>query len=152
MDDCDRLLRLIKGGYSCISIVTHEEQYALEIVRLAALNMSRPLWLWSMTSGVRDGLLADSPSIAETELPATGLRQLMDVDPGSICVTLDLAEHLKGLALRMLRDAAPVGGSLVHRLRAVGTTDELPDPATARWAASFLGADVQDWGSTNAPG
>jgi len=104
MDDCDRLLKLIRAGYGCISIVTHEEQHALEIVRLAALNMSRPLWLWSVAGGVRDGLLTDSPSIAETELPAAGLRSLMDTDPGSICVTLDLAEHLKGLALRMLRD------------------------------------------------
>jgi len=131
MDDCDRLLKLIRAGYGCISIVTHEEQHALEIVRLAALNMSRPLWLWSVAGGVRDGLLTDSPSIAETELPAAGLRSLMDTDPGSICVTLDLAEHLKGLALRMLRDmiadTEKTGGTLVM----IDSTDKLPDVVRA---------------------
>jgi SpoVK/Ycf46/Vps4 family AAA+-type ATPase len=131
MDDCDKLLRLIRGGYSCVSIVTQEEQYALETVRLAALNVSRPLWLWSMTTGVRDGLLANSPSIAETELPAAGLRQLMDTDPGSICVTLDVAEHLKGLALRMLRDLMSDFARTGRTLVMIDSSDRLPEVVRA---------------------
>ena len=58
MADCAQLERLIKAGYSCISIVTHEEAYALETVRVTALNLNRALWTWSMGMGVRDGLLS----------------------------------------------------------------------------------------------
>jgi len=64
MDDIERFTQLITGGYSCISIVTYEEQYALEIVRQVALGLNRDMWIWSVSGGIRDGLLADSPYIA----------------------------------------------------------------------------------------
>ena len=57
-----------------------------------------------MGLGVRDGLLGGGCPVAETETPAPGLRNLIETEPGSVCVTLDLVEHLKGLALRILRD------------------------------------------------
>jgi SpoVK/Ycf46/Vps4 family AAA+-type ATPase len=105
MDDIGRLSQLITGGYVCISIVTYEEQFSLEIVRQAAIALNRDVWIWSVGNGVRDGLIADSPIIADTETPAAGLRNLAMTEEGSICVTLDLAEHLKGgLALRAFRD------------------------------------------------
>ena len=101
MGDVERFAKLVTGGYCCISIVTYEEQYALEIVRQSALGLNRDLWIWSVSGGVKDGLLSDSPFIADTETPAAGLRSLGNAKEGSICVTLDLAEHLKGgLALR----------------------------------------------------
>ena len=43
MGDCGELERLIRAGYSCISIVTHEETYALETVGTVALNLNCPL-------------------------------------------------------------------------------------------------------------
>lgn len=116
MDDTERFEQLINGGYCCISIVTHEERYALEIIRQAALDLQRDMWIWSVAGGVRDGLLADSSFIADTEIPATGLYHLADTKEGSICVTLDLAEHLKGgLTLRALRD-------LIERFEKSGST------------------------------
>jgi hypothetical protein len=116
MDDIERFTQLVTGGYCCISIVTYEEQHALSIVRQVALGLGRDLWIWSICGGVRDGLLADSPFINDTESPASGLRSLSNAKDGSICVTLDLAEHLKGgLALRALRD-------IINRFEKNGST------------------------------
>ena len=105
MDDTERFVKLINGGYCCISIVTYEEQYALEIVRQVAMGLERELQIWSVAGGVREGLVANSPFVADTEAPAVALCHLAEAREGSICATLDLAEHLNGsLALRALRD------------------------------------------------
>ncbi|UCG48615.1 MAG: AAA family ATPase [Phycisphaerales bacterium] len=128
MDDSDRLKQLIKGGYCCISIVTLEEQYALDAVRQATMDLGRDMWVWSVAGGVRDGLLADSPFIADTELPAAGLRNLTKVKDGSICVTLDLVEHLKGgLALRYLRDIINSFDAGNSTLVMIDSSDNLPE-------------------------
>ena len=127
MGDSQQLERLIRGGYPCISIITHEEQYALETVRVAALNQDRPLWVWSMGIGVRDGLLSGCVAIADTEQAPTGLRNLIDTEPGSICVTLDLAEHLRGLTLRMLRDLIDSVEQNGSTLVMIDNTDKLPE-------------------------
>jgi len=127
MGDCQELERLIKAGYSCISIVTHEEEYALEIARVAALNLDRPLWIWSMGLGVRDGLLGGGPPVAQTDTPGPGLRNLIDTEPGSVCVALDLVEHLKGLTLRMLRDLLTRFEKNGSTLILIDSSDKFPD-------------------------
>jgi len=105
MSDVKNLEKLITSRHNCISIVTAEEQYALEVIRNVAMKLSRDLWLWSAGTGVRDGLLQQSPAIAETGQPYSGLCNLAAVDDGAICITLDLAEHIRaGNALRALRD------------------------------------------------
>lgn len=43
MDDTRLIEQLIEGGYSCISIVTHEEQYALQILREVAIDLGREI-------------------------------------------------------------------------------------------------------------
>ena len=107
----------------------HEERYALEIVRQAALGQNRCMWIWSMAGGVKEGLLAESPCIADTETPAAGLANLAGVDPGSICVTLDLAEHLKsgGRALRILRDMIEHFDQTGITIVMIDHADKLPD-------------------------
>jgi len=128
MDDIKRFEQLINGGYCCISIVTYEERYALEIVHQAALGQKRGMWIWSVADGVREGFLADSPFIADTETPATGLRHLTDVREGSICVTLDLAEHLKaGLTLRALRELIDCLEKNGSTLVMIDSEDKLPE-------------------------
>ncbi len=105
MDDTRQIEQLIEGGYCCISIVTHEEQYALQLLREVAIDLSREMLIWSMAGGIRNGILPDSLFQENTETPATGLYHLADSKPGSLCVTLDLAEHLKGgLTMRAWRD------------------------------------------------
>ncbi len=128
MDDIERFEQIINSGYCCISIVTHEERYALEIVHQAILGQKRGMWIWSVADGVREGFLSDSPFIADTEAPATGLRYLTDIKEGSICVTLDLAEHLKGgLTLRALRDLIDCLEKNGSTLVMIDSEDKLPE-------------------------
>jgi AAA+ superfamily predicted ATPase len=128
MDDVERFTKLVTGGYCCISIVTYEEQYALEIVRQAALGLNRDLWIWSVAGGVRDGLLAESLFIADTESPAAGLRNFTNAKEGSICLTLDLAEYLQGgVALRNLRDIIELFKKNGSALVMIDRDDKLPD-------------------------
>lgn len=105
MDDAERFKQLVEGGDPCISIVTYEERYAMEIVRQVALELKYSLWVWSVAGGVKEGFLADSPYIADTETSTAGLRYLAETEQDSICVALDLADHLKASSvLRALRD------------------------------------------------
>jgi len=132
MDDIERFKRLIKGGDSCISIVTYEERCALDIIRHASLDLKRDMFIWSISGGVRDGLLAESPFVAETETPASGLNYLKETKDGSICVTLDIAEHLKaGLALRAIRDLIDCFEKKASTLVMVDSEDKLPEVAKA---------------------
>jgi len=105
MNDIERFKQLIEGGDSCISIVTYEERYALDTIRQAALDLKHNLWIWSVAGGVKEGFLTDSPYIADSETPTAGLHYLAETEQDSICVVLDLAEHLKACSvLRALRD------------------------------------------------
>jgi hypothetical protein len=116
MGDIKRFKQLVEGGDYCISIVTYEERYALDIIRHGALDLKRGLWIWSVAGGVKEGFLADSPYIADTETPIAGLRYLAEAEQDSICVALDLAEHLKACSvLRALRD-------LINRFEQNGNT------------------------------
>jgi len=128
MDDFERFEQLINGRYCCISIVTHEERYALEVVRQITLALGRDMWIWSASDGVKEGLLAGSPSIADTDRAEAGLANLAGANPGSICVTLDLAEHLRsGKALRVLRDMIDRCDKSGITIVMIDSKDNLPD-------------------------
>jgi hypothetical protein len=130
MNDFERFEQVISSGCSCVSIVTYEEKYALELVREAARRLNRELWIWSVAEGVRDGLsLLDSgPAIADTDRPEAGLANLAGSKEGSICVTLDLAEHLRGgKTLRILRDLLDRFDKVGSVLVMIDSEDKLPD-------------------------
>ena len=55
MNDFERFEQLIRSGSYCISIVTHEERYAMEIIRKTAARLKHDMWVWSIADGVRDG-------------------------------------------------------------------------------------------------
>ncbi len=128
MSDFEQFEQLIEGGYSCISIITQEEHYALEIVRKTAAKLKRDMWVWSVADGVRDGLIDGSPSIADTDGPAAGLANMSQAKPGSILVTLDLAEHVRGgKALRILRDLIDSFGRTGLSIVMIDSNDKLPE-------------------------
>ncbi len=114
MNDYAELEQLVRLGHVCISIHTFEEDYALGVLRELSLQMNRPLWLWSVSGGVQDGLLSSSVPIPATETPIAGLTHFAHLAPHPLCVTLDLASHLRDdRTLRVLRN-------LLHRLRSTG--------------------------------
>lgn len=111
MTDITRFELLLKGNCPGISMVTHEEEYALEIVRAAVLPTKRKLFIWSASEGVKEGMFKprqgeqDEALREASESPNVGLVVLSQVPAGSVCVVLDLAEHLKEpKCLRLLRD------------------------------------------------
>jgi hypothetical protein len=130
MNDFERFHQLISSGCCCISVVTHEESYALELVRQAARNLKRELWIWSLAEGVKDGLslLDKGPAIADTDMPEAGLSNLAGAKEGSICATLDMADHLRaGKALRILREMIHRFDQLGNTLVMIDSEDKLPE-------------------------
>ncbi len=127
-DDFEQFQQLIESGTYCISIVTYEERYALEIVRKSAARLKRDMWVWSIADGLRDGLIDGSPSIADTDAPAAGLASMSRAKAGSICVTLDLADHLRGgKALRILRDMVDSFHKTGITIVMIDCTENLPE-------------------------
>ena len=128
MNDTERFKQLVEGGDCCISIVTYEEHCVLETIRQAALDLKQGLWIWSVAGGVKEGFLANSPYIADTETPSAGLRYLAEAEPPSICIVLDLAEHLKASSvLRALRNLIDRFERLGNTLVMLDCNDKLPE-------------------------
>ncbi len=121
MTDQERLGRLIAARHACICIATHEEDYALSVVREAAFAQGLNLWLWSVIGGVRDGLTQGSQPEPDTEHPAAGLYHLTRRQDRCIAVALDLVGHLRDdRTLRVLRD-------LIHQFSQTGSVLVLID-------------------------
>ena len=130
MNDFKRFEQLINSGCCCISIITYEEKYALEIVRQAARSTNRDLWIWSVAEGVRDGLalLDTGYVINDTDRPDTGLSNLGGSKENTICVTLDLAEYIgTGKTLRLLRNIIDLFDQNGNILVMIDSNDKLPE-------------------------
>lgn len=126
--DLSRLELLLAGHPSCISIVTPEEDHALELVTFALARTGDPLWIWSASRGVYAGVFEKSKPIADTEHAAAALYYFMHkLDGKAVCVMLDLNEHLKDAkTLRMLRDAIRQFRKTDSTLILIDHTDTLP--------------------------
>ena len=127
MNDFERFEQLLQSGVYCISITTQEERYAMEVICKTATKLKRDVWVWSIADGVRDASIDGSPGLADTDVPAAGLISMSRAKPGSICITLDLAEHLRGKALRILRDMVDSFHKTGVTIVMIDSTDSLPD-------------------------
>lgn len=106
-NDLQRMISLLRAWHPCITIATYEEEHALEVIRQAAHDLRHDMLVWSISGGLRDGLLAHEPVVKDTEHPAAALFHLARQRPlhRTIVVFLDLAPHLKdGRSLRLLRE------------------------------------------------
>ncbi len=140
--DAQRFESLLRAEHPCVSIVTYEEDEALASVRAAASEAGIDLLIWSVSQGLRDGMIADGPTITGTEHPAAALVAIAEMPRKVTAVMLDLADHLKDeRTMRCLREAIAAvgkqGGHVIlidHSttapacLRAVATTFELTLP------------------------
>jgi len=108
MADQDRLRSLLESSHPCIFIPTDEEEYAMRMVRDAAMSLGCPVRQWDVVRGISDGLLYPSPNKPEdgTEHPAAALYRFAGYTEPTICVMLDLIGHLADeRTLRAARDA-----------------------------------------------
>ena len=92
-----------------------EEEYALRLVRDAAVWFGRSLYMWSLSGGVQDGLVSGTPPVPDTNDPVNGLVHLANLREQPLCVTLDLVPHLRNN--RTLR----VWRNLMNQLRTTGS-------------------------------
>ena len=137
MNDVESFEKLVNAGYPCVSIVTHEENDAVEIVRQASMNLNRGLNIWSAGYGVRDGLLPDTGAENDTTTAAGGLAHFGNVTQKSIFIALDAMEHVtKGLGLRVLRDTIKKMELNGNMLVLIDNKDEYP-PVVKSYAKEF---------------
>jgi len=137
--DRQRLEQLLLTRHPCVAVQTFEEEYVLGLLSETAVERGWDLWMWTVSHGLRDGLLAGSPSVPDTEHPAAALFLLgRDRRKQGIYVMLDLAGHLKDeRTLRVLREAIArlsEGGSQVVL---IDHEEKLPDVICAI-AARFV--------------
>jgi SpoVK/Ycf46/Vps4 family AAA+-type ATPase len=103
--DLERLTSLLQAAAPCVYITTDDEEFALRLVRDAAMTLSRPVREWSVVQGIRDGLVAGGPTERDTEHPAAALFALCQCEEPTVCVMLDLIGHLQDdRTLRAARD------------------------------------------------
>ena len=130
MEDYEQFDQLIQNNYSCISIVTLEENYALDIIRKSARGFERDLWIWSVSEGVRNGLdmFENSPAISDTDKPEAGLAYFARCKPNTICVALDIAEYLKNAKiLRSIRELIDKLEKNESTLVLIDSSEKLPE-------------------------
>ena len=128
MDDVSTVVNLIQGGYSCISIATHEEFEALDVVRRAAKKLEYGMRIWSLGLGTRDGHNPLHSPNSKNKTPEAGLMEFAVATTKTVCVMLDIAPLLNdSVTLRALRDT-------IHRvtmnrsvLVLIDSEDKLPD-------------------------
>ena len=127
LTDVQRLRRTLQAGRRLIAINTFEEQYALSLVRDIALSLGRPLWLWTVADGIRDGMLADSGAFNDTDKATSALTFLERRGAGALCVMLDLGAHLgDARVLRQLRNTAERLAKNDSQLLLIDHASELP--------------------------
>jgi SpoVK/Ycf46/Vps4 family AAA+-type ATPase len=138
ISDEERFGAVLGARYPAVSIVTSEEEDALDVVLRAALEARLDALLWSRSRGVRDGLLEDGTSVPESAPPAAALYYFSNLPPKRrVIVTLDLAGHLKDdPTLREWRD-------LVRNCKKNGSTLVMIDHKSDRpevvgaWSTDF---------------
>ncbi|HEY7115151.1 MAG TPA: AAA family ATPase [Tepidisphaeraceae bacterium] len=139
MTDEERFQGLLQARYPAISVITPEEEDALDVVLRAAIELQLDALLWSNSGGVRDGLLEGGPGVPDTEHPAAALYHLSTLPAKRrVIVTLDLAPHLSKdeRTLRQWRDLVRSclrNGSTVVM---IDYSAERPDVVSA-WSTEF---------------
>jgi SpoVK/Ycf46/Vps4 family AAA+-type ATPase len=104
--DLKQIERALTARHPCVSIVTPEEEHAMDLITFAAAHTGEPLWVWSAVQGVYAGVFEHTRPLPDTENPAAALYHFASqLDGRAVCVMLDLADHLSDArALRALRE------------------------------------------------
>jgi len=104
-EDVDRIESLLRARHPCISIVTHEEAYALDVVRQAAIGLDVVLNVWTAVRGLHGGVVEGEGAVEGTENPAAALFAAAGERDRQVLAMLDLGAHLDDArTLRALRE------------------------------------------------
>ena len=128
MNDFEQFEHVIQNGCACVSITTHEERYAVEIIRETAKRLDRDMWVWSSAGGIRDGMLDGSAYVPDTETASAGLASFSKATSGAICVALDMTDQMRqGKPLRLLRDMIDTFHQSSITVVLIDHTESLPE-------------------------
>jgi SpoVK/Ycf46/Vps4 family AAA+-type ATPase len=102
----EQLKLLIQSGHALVSIETHDEPRAAEIVRRAADELGIPLFEWTVTTGLRQTRPYDAPAVVEPGKAAPALDYIAAQQDGrAVYLFKDLGAHCRdAYVARMLRD------------------------------------------------
>lgn len=144
---------LVQSRHPLISIETRDEERAVQEVRKIAAELGRPLYEWSMTSGMRHlsekgtwlpiamlaghqtlSLITHAAGLTEGGTPVTkavdALKVAIELPQSTIYLFKDLGPHAKDAQIhRMLRDAAALGE---RRQSNIILLDSLPLPTEVK--------------------
>ncbi len=131
--DQEQLTRLLASRHAAILIQTHEESHALDLVRSVAINEQKHALVWSVTSGLRDAVLDDNQTIADTAHPAGALVHLATHTPGkTIIIMLDLCSHLDDQRThRSFRELIPKLRKVQSTIILIDSSEDLPSSVIA---------------------
>ncbi len=127
---------MVRSDRPLVTIQTYEEDHALDVVRQIALG-KRGLAVWTVLSGVYDGLLERPVPVDGTTNPAAALYHLGYQNKDEVVCLVDLAAHLdEPLVVRGLRDLVSAMQSRGGTAIMVDHAERLPAVVTAH-AARF---------------
>jgi MoxR-like ATPase len=120
----------IRAGNPIIAIENPDESRAVALVRLVAEEMPRPLFEWSVTTGLAPADKTEKEQIVAEGKPAAALEHIVAAAEPAIYLFKDLGPHLKDpLVQRHLRDAYH---AFNHTPRTLILVEAAPLPAPAR--------------------
>src|SRR5689334_6776287 len=95
LSDADALHDLLRARHAAVYVPTYEEEHALDVVRAVAADRKRHFLIWTVTRGLRDGMIEDEATIPDTAHPAGAMTHLaLHAPANSMIAMLDLAGHL----------------------------------------------------------
>ena len=147
MFELNDLLLLLRSSQPVISIQTHEEQRAVELIRRCSIEMAKPVLQWSITKGLVDtGTGRPSLSLADKDVtqnmdeqfdPRKTLAQINNSRSPGIYILLDFHPHLDdAFCVRMIKEIAQEHRNNGHHL--IFISHELSIPSElSRFNARF---------------
>ncbi len=137
--DFNDLSLLIKSGNPIITIETHEEKRALNVLSDIAAFHNKPLFGWDHIDGMRRIDLAhDLAELEDTEDPLEALAKIKSSSRACIFVLCDFHPHFDDApkVVRLLKEIALEHNEKPHTIVFVSHSIDLPDEVK-RFAAKF---------------
>jgi hypothetical protein len=124
MNEHHDLAALIRADTPLLAIDTHEEMEVIASFQRALASTLRPLYAWSITSGLRRlDMEMDAKPMSSGEV----LDAIRDTRQKSVFLLLDYSPFLKYVVtLRQLREIVIRQGVAAHTIALVGSNLDLP--------------------------
>ncbi|MCW7540068.1 AAA family ATPase [Aquabacterium sp. A7-Y] len=162
MKDEHDLELLIASRFPIISIETHEEQRAVQLLARCASRRQLPVFTWSVTTGWKP--VQTQIALASTQDPAPALRHVANVRQPGVYALLDFHPFLGDpLHVRLLKEIATDHDRVARTVVLMSHRTEVPpelDKLAVRFALSLpdeagiqqiFNDEVQAWQARNAP-